>query len=94
MSNQKENDLDRLFKAIGDHRRRKLLMMLRNIPMTTGYICQVFNDLDRCSVMKHLKVLEEAKLIKVKRVGKFRWNYINVTPMNSSASPWLAQFLD
>jgi DNA-binding transcriptional ArsR family regulator len=84
MPRDKEIKLDKIFKALGDERRRKILILLRNLPMTTGYICHLFEDLDRCSVMKHLKVLEDANVMKVKRVGKFRWNDINSSKVDST----------
>lgn len=87
----REIHLNSIFKALGDSRRRKILIFLKNTPMTTGYICQLFNDLDRCTVMKHLKVLEKAKLIKIKRTGRERWNYIDNTKICSKALPWLSQ---
>ncbi len=54
---------DRVFKALGDRRRRKVLDLLKTEPLTTGEICNRFPTLDRCTVMQHLGVLERASLI-------------------------------
>lgn len=74
--------LDLIFKALSDKRRRKILEMLTNAPLTTGYICQEFTELNRCTVMQHLGVLEKAGLIRVERQGKFRLNYLDKSPFN------------
>jgi DNA-binding transcriptional ArsR family regulator len=67
---------ERVFKALADGRRRKILDLLKENAMTTGEICSRFRGLDRCTVMQHLAVLERADLIIVKREGRLRWNYI------------------
>ena len=61
MSNEAEDD--RVFKALAHARRRELLDCLRDGPVTTGGLCERFDDMDRCSVMQHLKVLEGAGLV-------------------------------
>ncbi len=76
------NDLDAVFKALADPSRRKLLDLLRDGPKTTGALCEAF-DYSRYGVMKHLGVLEEAKLITIRRKGRERWNYLNVVPIQS-----------
>ena len=49
---------DRVFRALASHHRRAILDVLRDHPLTTGALCGQFADLDRCTVMQHLKVLE------------------------------------
>jgi len=70
-----------VFKALADERRREILDLLRDGPMTTGDICLRFRKLDRCTVMQHLGVLEAAVLVIAKREGRVRWNYLNVVPV-------------
>ena len=65
--------LDRVFKALGHPVRRQILDDLRDQPLTTGTLCAHFPDLDRCTVMQHLKVLEEADLVIAARKGRERW---------------------
>ena len=71
MSNDAEND--RIFKALGHHTRRQILDALRDEPQTTGTLCDAFPELDRCTVMMHLKVLEDADLVVTHRSGRERW---------------------
>jgi len=90
MSNDAEND--RIFKALGNYRRRNILDALKDNPRTTGALCEAFPDLDRCTVMQHLKVLEEAELIIVKRQGRERWNYLNPLPIKEIFDRWIGQY--
>ena len=92
MSNEK--DQDRIFKALSDSKRRKILDLLRNEPRTTGDLCSKFTDLDRCTVMLHLKVLEEADLVITRKEGKFRWNHLNIDPIHSIYRRWIAKYAE
>ena len=90
MSSEKNDDL--IFKALADGRRRKLLDLLRDEPKTTADLCKEFPELDRCTVMQHLGVLENADLIFVQKKGKFRWNYLNVVPIREIYDRWINQY--
>jgi DNA-binding transcriptional ArsR family regulator len=90
MSNALEND--RIFKALGHHRRRDLLDALRDKPQTTGMLCDRFSGIDRCTVMQHLNVLEEADLIIVKRAGRERWNHLNPLPIKAIHDRWIGDY--
>jgi DNA-binding transcriptional ArsR family regulator len=90
MSIEAEND--RIFKALGHHRRREILDELKDHPQTTGALCALFSDIDRCTVMQHLKVLEEADLIIVKRDGRERWNYLNPLPIKDIHDRWIGEY--
>src|SRR5690606_6535062 len=90
MSNAQEND--RIFKALSHHRRRDLLDALRDNPQTTRGLCARFSDIDRCTVMQHLKVLEEADLIIVKRDGRERWNHLNPLPIKEIHDRWIGEY--
>ena len=82
---------DRVFKALADGRRRKMLDLLKAGPCTTGELCEKFPDLNRCTVMQHLGVLERAGLILVKREGRMRWNYINPLPIKKIYDRWIGK---
>ena len=90
MSRGKSADL--VFKALADERRRKILDLLRDEPLTTSEICAKFENLDRCTVMQHLGVLAKAGLVFSKRKGKFRWNYLNVVPIREIYDRWINQY--
>jgi DNA-binding transcriptional ArsR family regulator len=83
---------ERVFKALADRRRRKILDLLASDPMTTGDLCTHFPKLHRTTVMQHLGVLERADLIIVKRVGRLRWNYINALPIKEIYDRWISPY--
>jgi DNA-binding transcriptional ArsR family regulator len=87
-----ESDDDRIFKALGHHRRREILDRLRDHPQTTGALCTAMPDLDRCTVMQHLGVLEEADLVIVRRQGRERWNHLNPLPIRGIHDRWIGPY--
>jgi len=89
---RKRERQESVFKALADYRRRAMLDLLKDKPQTTGDICKHFKDLDRCTVMQHLGVLERAELIIVKREGRNRWNYINPLPIKEIYDRWISRY--
>ena len=87
-----DSSQDRIFKALADSRRRQILDLLKDEPKTTGAICDHFIELDRCTVMQHLGVLEKAGLIIVKKEGRFRWNYLDAVPIREIYDRWINQY--
>lgn len=90
MSSDAEND--RIFKALAHHRRRELLDALKDDPQTTGALCDLFGDMDRCTIMLHLKVLEEAGLVIAERRGRERWNHLNALPIKRIHDRWISGY--
>ena len=80
---------DRVFRALASHHRRAILDVLRDQTLTTGALCGQFPELDRCTVMQHLKVLESADLIIAERKGRERWNHINPLPIHAIHERWI-----
>jgi len=80
---------DRAFRALASHHRRAILDVLRDQPLTTGALCAQFPELDRCTVMQHLKVLEAADLLIVERRGRERWNHLNPLPIHAIHERWI-----
>jgi DNA-binding transcriptional ArsR family regulator len=87
-----EAQFDLIFKALGDSRRRRVLDLLRGGPRSTGQLVEAVGDLDRCTVMQHLAVLERAGLLVVRREGRVRWNYLNALPIQHIADRWIGRF--
>lgn len=75
-----DDDLARVWKALSDPGRRKILDYLQERPRTTSELCDLF-DVSRFAVMKHLTILERAGLVVVRRRGRERWNHLNVVPL-------------
>jgi DNA-binding transcriptional ArsR family regulator len=84
---------DLLFKALADGRRRAILDLLKVAPRTTGSLCEHFSsELDRCTVMQHIGVLERAGLVISHREGRVRWNYLNATPIKQIQDRWISPY--
>ncbi len=90
MSTDDEDDL--IFKALGHRVRRRILDVLKQGPQTTGMLCDAFPDIDRCTVMQHLGVLEEAELIMVQRKGRERWNSLDALPIHAIHERWIGPY--
>jgi len=88
MIDDKENII---WKALSDPTRRMLLDILHSGPKTTGELSERFK-MTRFGIMKHLKILEDAGLLIVKREGKYRWNHLNVTPIQTIYERWVKPF--
>ena len=80
---------DRVFRALANAHRRSILDTLRDQPLTTGALCALFGDIDRCTVMQHLNVLEAAELVQVERRGRERWNHLNPLPIHDIHERWI-----
>jgi len=87
MSSDAQSDL--VFRALSASTRREILDVLKDRPQTTGELCARFPALDRCTVMQHLKVLEGADLVIVKREGRERWNHLNPLPIKHIHDRWI-----
>jgi DNA-binding transcriptional ArsR family regulator len=70
------DDYTPLWKALSDPKRQQIISLLQERPRTTGDLCSHF-DVSRFAVMKHLNVLVETGLVKVKREGRQRWNFLD-----------------
>ena len=90
MSSDDEEDM--VFKALGNRVRRRLLDRLKRDPATTGALCDAFPELDRCTVMQHLKVLEEAGLVVARKDGRERWNHLNAIPIAALHERWIGSY--
>jgi len=82
-------DEDRTFKALAAGTRRRILDALKDRPRTTGDLSAMFPELDRTTVMQHLRVLEDAGLVVVQRKGRVRWNHLNVLPIKHIHDRWI-----
>ncbi len=88
----RKSEDDLVFKALAGADRRKILDLLRDAPMTTGDIVKKLMWLDRTTVMQHLGVLEQARLIISKKEGRCRWNYLDVSPIQRIHERWIQEY--
>ena len=87
-----EDESDRLFKALSHRVRRRILDLLKAESRTTGMLCDLLPTLDRCTVMQHLDVLEEAGLIVIERRGRERWNHLDALPIHAIHERWIGPY--
>lgn len=87
-----ESTEDAIFKALANGKRRQMLDAIKHAPLTTGALCEKFPEMDRCTVMQHLKVLEEADLIIPRKEGRERWNHLNALPIQAIHDRWISQY--
>ncbi len=85
-------DLNPVFKALSSEIRRQILDLLHQRPWTTGELCGRFEGLSRFAVMKHLGILERARLVVVRRQGRVRWNHLNAVPIQQIHERWIRPF--
>ncbi|KQC09567.1 MAG: hypothetical protein APR54_12680 [Candidatus Cloacimonas sp. SDB] len=69
---------DKVFKAISDKNRRKIISLLRKRDMTAGEIADQFN-ISKPSVSEHLKILKNADLINSEKRGQYIIYFLNLT---------------
>lgn len=90
MSDNPEDDS--VFKALASPLRRRLLDAMKDGPRTTGDLCEMLTDHDRCTVMQHLKVLENAGLVVARREGRERWNHLDALPIKRIHDRWIGAY--
>jgi DNA-binding transcriptional ArsR family regulator len=90
MSRAEKDDL--VYKALADRRRREILDLLKNEPLTTGDICAKFKTIDRCTVMQHIGVLVKAGLVINQKRGRYKWNYLNAVPIREIYDRWINKY--
>jgi DNA-binding transcriptional ArsR family regulator len=69
MVNILSSDLDLVFYALSDPTRRKILSMLNDGTNTITALAEPFN-MSLAAVSKHIKILEKAKLLNRKKIGR------------------------
>jgi DNA-binding transcriptional ArsR family regulator/uncharacterized protein YndB with AHSA1/START domain len=82
-----EDDTARLWRALADPTRRRILDLLRERPRITGEIAAQF-PVSRIAVMRHLEVLSQAGLVTSRKRGRERWHYLNVVPLQKLHRRW------
>jgi uncharacterized protein YndB with AHSA1/START domain/DNA-binding transcriptional ArsR family regulator len=84
--------MDKVFKALADPSRRRLLdgLNARN-GQTLRELCAGL-DMARQSVSKHLAVLEAANLVTTVRRGREKLHYLNAEPINAIAERWIDRY--
>src|SRR3984893_6012694 len=83
---------DKVFKALGDPTRRKLLDLLcEENGQTLGQLCENL-DMARQSPLQPLGILEAANLVSTVRRGREKLHFINPVPLHEVYERWVRKF--
>lgn len=91
ISNGHDDD-DAVFRALASSTRRRMLDILREGSCTTGELCAAFADLDRTTVLQHLRVLEAADLVTGRKIGRERHLALAPVPIKRISDRWIGEY--
>ena len=83
---------DLVFKALAAPLRRRMLDALKDEPLTTGALCARFAEVDRTTVLQHLRVLERAELVTGRRIGRERHLALAPLPIKRIHDRWIGEY--
>jgi len=84
--------MDKVFKALADATRRKLLDRLKeDNGQTLGELC-VRLKMTRQAVTKHLGLLEDANLVAIVWRGRNKLHYLNPVPIHEVYERWIGKY--
>ncbi len=87
------DDDDLVFKALAAPARRRMLDALKASTHTTGSLCALLPELDRTTVLQHLRVLERAGLVTGRRVGRERHLSLAPLPIKRIHDRWISGYM-
>jgi uncharacterized protein YndB with AHSA1/START domain/DNA-binding transcriptional ArsR family regulator len=88
-------DDEAVFRGLSDsHRRLMLDALFERDGQTLGELCELFPEMSRFGVMKHLGVLEEAGLIATRRHGRTKLHFLNPVPIVRIHDRWISKYAE
>lgn len=94
-----DDELDRIFKALGDPTRRRIIDRLSKRPGQSLFeICALSTAEDgpaisRQAVTQHLDLLQKAGLVRVEWLGRTRIHTLDLGPLRLAVGIWLHKHL-
>lgn len=85
-------DDDHVFKALASPTRRRMLDVLKVGSCSTGQLCEHFPELDRTTVLQHLRVLERAGLVTGRKIGRERHLTLAPVPIKRISDRWISEY--
>jgi DNA-binding transcriptional ArsR family regulator len=79
--------LDRTFSALADAHRRQILDRLGEGPVSISELAGPLG-MSLPGVLKHVRALEEARLVQTHKQGRTRWCQLGQQPLDSAAA-WI-----
>ena len=76
---------DKVFKALSDKNRRRIIGLLKKKDLTAGEIAENF-DISKPSISEHLKILKNADLISSEKKGQFITYFLNTSILEDVVS--------
>ena len=83
-----------MFKALGEPTRRELLDRLYERDGQTLSALGSRLPMSRFGVMKHLRVLEDARLVVTRRRGREKLHYLNPVPIRLVYERWVSKYAE
>ena len=87
-------DDDQVFKALADPTRRFLLDRLFERDGRTLTELESEIEMTRFGVMKHLRVLEDARLVVTRRDGREKLHFLNPVPIRLVHDRWIDKYTE
>ena len=84
--------MDAVFQALANGSRRRMLDLIRDQPGCSVNEVSAHFEMSRIAVMKHLRVLEGAKLITSEKEGRKRKMFFNEVPIQMIYDRWTSEF--
>ncbi len=84
--------MDAVFQALAHPERRRMLDIIRSNPgCGVCELCEQF-EMSRIGAMKHLRLLEEARLVLSQKEGRVRRLYVNAAPIQMIHDRWISEW--
>jgi DNA-binding transcriptional ArsR family regulator len=82
-----------IFKALADPSRRVILdALFVHDGQTLTELSAHLDGMTRFGVMKHLRILEDARLVIVRRKGREKLHYLNAVPIQGVYERWVGKY--
>lgn len=78
-----------VLKALSDSTRRGIIDAVHAEPGLTLTDLTERSELSRFGVMKHIKVLQEAGLLDIRRDGRFKRHFLTPDVLSEELLPWI-----
>ena len=85
-------DTDKVFKALADPGRRRLLDQVHADNGQTLTALWAHMEMTRQAVTQHLQLLEEASLVAIVWQGREKLHYLNPVPLHAIYARWVRKF--
>jgi len=83
MVKRKKANLDRVFQALADPTRRRILLRVAKSNCTVAELAKPFS-ISAPAISRHLRLLEQARMIERFRTGKFHRFRVNTVPLGQA----------